>query len=143
LTVSLVASVVVAIAAHALVRRARQAVPPPPARAPDVGRGPVAQPAELAARPETVDDLARVVRLSSRSAGDVHHRLRPILREVAVVRLQVRGVDLDAEPAKAAALLGDDLVALVRADRPAPADYFAPGMPLGRLDEHLRRLEAL
>jgi hypothetical protein len=35
------------------------------------------------------------------SAGDLHLRLRPILREVAIDGLRRHGIELDADPARA------------------------------------------
>jgi len=94
----------------------------------------------------TFDSLDRaqgltVIALSN--AGDVHWRLRPVLREVAGAALHGRGVDLDGDAPAARALLGDEAWELVRADRPRPADPFAPGIPAPALDRVLAVLEEL
>jgi hypothetical protein len=62
-----------------------------------------------------------------RTQGDVHYQLRPVMRETAQALLRERhGVTLDRQPELGAALLGDHLYELVRADRPAPADRRQP-----------------
>ena len=99
-----------------------------------------------AAAPERLPQLARLERevtLASANAFDLHFRLRPILRETAGGLLVARGVDLDHQPERARALLGDDLWQLVRGDRREPLDRTGPGIPPARLRETLERLEAL
>jgi hypothetical protein len=84
------------------------------------------------AKPSTalVGDLEWVGRavLAASNAGDLHRRLRPILREVAAAGLARHRVDLDADPAAARALLAPGTWELVRPDRARPADPFAPGL---------------
>lgn len=92
---------------------------------------------------EEQEEVARVVRLATRTAGDVHHRLRPMLDDIARGRLAAHGVDLDTQPAQARALLGDQLADLLRADREMPSNYFSPGIPLDEIASHIARLEAL
>jgi hypothetical protein len=109
---------------------------------------PSALDAALAVRPRAakVDSLDRaenIVAIAVSSAGDTHWRLRPALREVATTALHGRGVDLDADPAAARRLLGDEAFELVRPDRPRPDDAFAPGIPPDALDRVLSRLEEL
>lgn len=81
--------------------------------------------------------LARVVgqHLDAREAGDgLHHRLV----ELADQRLMTRhGVGLRADPARAAALLGPELAALVA--QPSPH----PRLDLHQIDVLLSRIEAL
>lgn len=99
-----------------------------------------------AAAPERLPQLARLERevtLASANAFDLHFRLRPILRETAGGLLAARGVDLDHQPERARALLGDDLWQLVRGDRREPLDRTGPGIPPARLRDTLERLEAL
>ena len=96
--------------------------------------------------PERLPQLARLERevaLASANAFDLHFRLRPILRETAVGLLAIRGVDLDGQPERARALLGDDLFQLVRGERREPLDRTGPGLPPARLREAVDRLEAL
>ena len=55
-----------------------------------------------------------------RPSFDLHHRLRPIVREIAAARLARHGVSLDRQPVRARALLGAQAWELVRPDREAP-----------------------
>ena len=87
--------------------------------------------------------IGRAVASGTASAGDLHLRLRPILREVAIDGLRRRGVELDADPARAQELLAPTTWELVRPDRPAPTDAFARGLPAAQLDLVLDALEAL
>jgi hypothetical protein len=72
------------------------------------------------------------------TAGDLHARLRPILREIAQERLAARGSDARA----AEAALGEPLWELVRPDRPPPRESFAPGLSPQQIAALLDRLEA-
>ena len=76
-------------------------------------------------------------------AGEMHWRLRPVLREVASVGLRLRRVDLDGDPGSARALLSPLTWELVRPDRPRPDDPFAPGLGRDELRAVLDELEAL
>jgi hypothetical protein len=87
--------------------------------------------------------LDRVVSAATSHAGDLHLRLRPILREIAADGLRRRGVELDAQPQAARQLLAPETWELVRPDRPRPADAFARGLPRKQLDLVLDDLEAL
>jgi diguanylate cyclase (GGDEF)-like protein len=76
--------------------------------------------------------------------ADLHARVRPVLREVAELRLAARqGISLDGDRAAAAAALGPELWELVRADRRPPADRTAPGASPASLRAMLDRLEAI
>jgi len=88
------------------------------------------------------EHLDRVVSAATSHAGEVHLRLRPILREIAANGLR-RGVDLDAEPQAAQELLAPETWELVRPDRPRPDDAFARGLAPARLNAVLDDLEAL
>lgn len=88
-------------------------------------------------------DLIRTERdlvLATASAGELHVRLLPQLREVASARLAAGG---GGDLAQAHALLGDDAWELLRPDRPAPADRSAPGLPLRRVAALLDAVERL
>src|SRR5207248_11197538 len=62
----------------------------------------------LPERPAELVRLEREVYLSLGTEFYLHHRLRPLLREVAAHRLLVRhGVDMDRRPDAAAVILGD------------------------------------
>ena len=87
--------------------------------------------------------LDRVVSIATTHAGDLHLRLRPILREIAADGLRRRGVELDTQPQAAQKLLAPETWELVRPDRPRPDDAFAPGLAPKRLDAVLNDLEAL
>jgi hypothetical protein len=89
------------------------------------------------------EHLDRVVSAATSHAGELHLRLRPILREVAANGLRRRGVDLDAEPQAAQELLAPETWELVRPDRPRPDDAFARGLTPARLNAVLDDLEAL
>ncbi len=102
---------------------------------------PGAAPGSLA----SLEELDRLVRWQVSTAGDVHFRLRPVLREVAAHRLRHGPrVDLDGSPAVARRLLGEVAFEVVRPDRPAPPDRLAPGrVTLAELAGIVERLEAL
>jgi hypothetical protein len=87
--------------------------------------------------------LERIVQWSRSSDLDAYTRLRPVLVEVAEVRLARRGLRLDRDAAEARRLLGPTAWDLVRPDRPRPKDRDAPGIPPRDLEEILDRLEAL
>jgi hypothetical protein len=95
---------------------------------------PASTPAE---RPPGLTRLEREVSMARSSAFDLHARLRPTVVELAAELLSGRrGIDLERDPARARAVLGDDAWELVRPDRPAPADRHAPGIP----DDDLLRI---
>lgn len=97
--------------------------------------------------PERVQQLAQLERevgLGLANAFDLHHRLRPTLRETAAGLLAARrGIDLDAQPEAARAALGEDAWEIVRADRPAPVDRTARGGDPASVDRAIAALEAL
>jgi hypothetical protein len=110
----------------------------PPLRRPAAGQASTA--GEVTGDRERLD---RVVSTATTHSGDLHLRLRPILREIAADGLRRRGVELDAQPRAAEALLAPETWELVRPDRPRPDDAFARGLPAARLDAVLDDLEAL
>jgi hypothetical protein len=88
--------------------------------------------------------LEREVTLAAASAFDLHYRLRPILREVAGGLLFARrGIDLDQQPDRARAVLGDEAWRLVEPGRPPPGDRHGPGVPPEELARVIERLEAI
>jgi hypothetical protein len=88
--------------------------------------------------------LDRDVELSRLNEFHFHMRLRPILREIAAVRLRRRfGVDLDREPARARELVPSAAWDVVRPDRPPPRDRLASGPSLASLREIASELERL
>jgi hypothetical protein len=94
-------------------------------------------------RVEGLEDLERAVEFSLTTAFDVHYRLRPHLVRVAAHRLAQRGVDMDAQPARASELLGPEAWDLVRPDRPPPEHRNARGLELARLRRVVNRLDAI
>jgi len=89
--------------------------------------------------------IARHLTLSSSSELDLHHHLRPLVREIAASRLaRHHGVSLDREPAQAQAIIGNgQLWALVRPDREPPEDRQARGWSKAELEQLLQELEEL
>ena len=95
--------------------------------------------------PQRPTDLARMERLVMlrATASEVHLRLRPPLREIAIARLGSRGVRLDYNQTEARELLGEQLWELVRTDRPRPEDPRGPGITFEELEAMTGRLEQL
>jgi hypothetical protein len=93
--------------------------------------------------PAQLVQLDRIVEWSGASALAAHARLRPVLVEIAEVRLARRGLRLDRDVEEARRLLGPKAWELVRPDRPAPRDRAAPGILPGELDEILDALDAV
>ncbi len=84
--------------------------------------------------------IEREITFGTTSAGHLHTRLLPLLREAASARL---GIDLDLQPERARAALGEEMWELVRPDRPEPADRNAAGLPLRRVRDIVESLERL
>jgi hypothetical protein len=128
--------VVGGLALVAAFRAARVALPP----APITTRR---RPADAPARPAELERLERQVLFAETSGLDAH-RLRVILREVAVYRLATNhAVDLVADPAAAELLLGPELWAAVGPQPSRPADRDGPRLDpaeLGRLLDALERM---
>ena len=95
-------------------------------------------------RPRELERLEREVYLSLGSSFYLHHRMRPVLREIASHRLLMKhGVDLDQKPDAAAALLGEPAWAWLRADREEPRDRWATGPPLAELEAVVDAVERI
>jgi len=94
-------------------------------------------------RVRALEELEHAVDFSLGTAFDVHYRLRPHVRRIAADRLGLRGVSLDRQPRRAAALLGPDAWDLARADRPEPDDRNARGLDLPHLRRVVEALDAL
>ena len=132
---------VTAVGLAALVSEVERAVPSAPPSAFDraLRRGSASRPERPAGLVELENLLAGRL-----SAGDVHFRLRPILREIAAARLRTaKGVDLDVDPEAARRLLGPTAWDLVRPDREPPDDRFAADLDLGTVRLVVEALEAL
>jgi hypothetical protein len=88
--------------------------------------------------------LERDVELSRLNAFHFHMRLRPVLREIAALRLRRRyGVELDREPARARELVPSAAWEMVRPDLPPPQDRLGPGPSFGSLREVVSEIERL
>jgi hypothetical protein len=127
LAVSAYLLVLGAVALRLLVRLVQLAHPPAPPSELDaiLNRRPTRPPS-----PPELDSLARMLALASASGVYVHKRLRPELRAIARELLFSRqGIDLDAEPAAARAVLGPTVWDLLRPDREEPDSYESPGLP--------------
>jgi hypothetical protein len=82
-----------------------------------------------------LDRIERELYMGAAREFDYHYRLRPIVREIAIARLERRGLTLDSRSPAVQELLGDELGELIAADRAAPRNRQAPGPGL----EHIRR----
>jgi hypothetical protein len=97
-----------------------------------------------AERPNELTRLEREIALASARAFDLHHRLRPTLREIADHRLATRrGLALDSGSSAVRAALGDELWELLAPDRPRPRRHHDPGVPLETVRDAVERLEAI
>ena len=96
-------------------------------------------------RREVPGALARIeqeVALGVAGSFDLHHRLRPRLRQLASELLAMRrGIELDDEPETARARLGDETWDLVRRERAQPKDRLARGIPISELTRVVESLE--
>ena len=79
---------------------------------------------EQPTRPPELVRIEREITLGSTSAGHLHTRLLPLLREAAEARLG---------PRPTREQLGDEAWELLRPDRPEPGDRNAPGISLRRV----------
>jgi hypothetical protein len=92
-------------------------------------------------RPPELVRMERELLLGLQTAGGLHNRLVPLLREAAAARLAERRIDLLRQPDAARAALGDEAWQLVRPDRPTPLDRTGPGITTARLRSLLDALE--
>jgi hypothetical protein len=141
LALQIYALVVAAIALLAVLTALHRAYPPP-------GRSLVDEALEEPEREEEpLPELARLERevtLGVASTYDLHFRLRPTLRDTAAGLLAVRrGIDLDRQPERARAVLGDETWQLVRPDIEPPADRLARGIEPERVRRIVEALERI
>jgi hypothetical protein len=101
------------------------------------------QPERSNLRPAQLVRVEHLVASSRSSLWDAHTRLRPLLIEIADVRLARRGLRLERDRAEARRLLGATAWEFVRPDRPAPEDRHAPGIGPHELEQIIDALEAL
>jgi len=98
----------------------------------------------LPERPKELERLERDVHLSVATSFYLHHRLLPVLREIAANRLLVRhGVDLERRADAARAVVGEAAWSWLRPDREPPRDRWAPGPPLAELRVVVDALERI
>ena len=94
--------------------------------------------------PTSLSRIEHDVALGVAGAFELHHRLRPRLRDLALELLAVRRrIDLDRDPEAAAGALGAETWEIVRRDRPEPEDRLERGAEpalLGRVVGSLERL---
>jgi hypothetical protein len=96
----------------------------------------LAEPSEPPTRLPGLERMEREVTLARLSSFDLHFRLLPHLREIAQARLERDG---KAPSPETLGRWWD----LLRADRPAPDDRFAPGISEAELSELVADLERL
>jgi len=102
------------------------------------------RPPEHGVRPPELVRVERELVLGMESAGQLHVRLVPLLREAAAVRLSANHhVDLERRPDLARRLLGDEVWELLRPDRPEPTDKSAPGISRAKLGGVVDVLESI
>ena len=95
-----------------------------------------------ATKPESLKLAEEVVALAQADQFDLHFRLRPVLVDIAGAGLAGRaGIDLAAEPERAAAQLSPEAWELVRPDRPRPGGTGARGIDTGSLSKIVAELE--
>jgi hypothetical protein len=137
LAVRIYALVVAAVVINSTLKALRRAYPPalPLRRASARARRGRRRPAGLA----RLEDEAA---LGVAGAFDLHHRLRPRLRPLAIGLLSSRQrISLDGDPEAARAALGPKTWDLVRQDRPPPEDRLARGIPISELRSVVETLE--
>ena len=103
-----------------------------------------AGPPASARRPALLARMEHEAALGVAGAFDLHHRLRPRLRQLASELLAARrGIALDRDPERARAALGERTWELCRADLRAPEDRLARGIPISELRTVVESLERL
>jgi hypothetical protein len=105
----------------------------------------IASPARAVEPIEQLETLSRTLSAAGWNQTELHHRLRPPVREIVAARLSRRyGIDLNSEPERARKLLGDGRAwDLARPDRERPEDRYARGWSRRELAELLDELEAI
>jgi hypothetical protein len=93
--------------------------------------------------PSQLVRLERTLAWSGSSELDAYSRLRPVLIEIAEVRLARRGLRWERDVAEVRELLGPKAWDLLRPDRRKPEDRDSPGLAKRDVEEILDRLEDL
>lgn len=97
-----------------------------------------------AERPASLGRLEREVSMAGSAAFDVHFRLRPVITELATELLSSRrGIDLERDPERARAALGEDVWEIVRPGRPQPAERHGSGIGEEKLGRVVTALESV
>lgn len=92
--------------------------------------------------PQSLVRLEQEAAIGVAGAFDLHYRLRPRLRALALDLLDTRRrLSLDRDPEEARRVLGDATYELVREDRPPPEDRLARGLPPAVLADVVESLE--
>ena len=127
-----------ALALAALASRLRAALPEAPPFEGQLDREPRA--GEPIGQLETI---ARTLSGAEWIQAELHYRLRPLVREIAAARLSRRyGVDLDRQPERARALIGEGRAwELVRPEREPPEERQARGWSRSELEKLVDELE--
>ena len=128
----IVAAYVLVLAAIAIAALVRALAAGPPLASPfetALSRAP-----ERPGRPPELIRIERELTLGTSSAGHLHSRLAPLLRDAAAARLG-RGLTRER--------VGDEAWELVRPDRQEPDDRNAPGISLRRVRSVIETLERL
>lgn len=89
-------------------------------------------------RPNALVRIERELTLARSNAGNVHDRLRPMLREIAQARL---GLDLERRGEVVRERLGDETWELIRPNAPEPQNRSAPGLSLRTIRRLIESLE--
>jgi hypothetical protein len=94
--------------------------------------------------PQSLVRLEQEAAIGVAGAFDLHHRLRPRLRALALDLLDTRRrLSLDRDEEQARRALGDATYELVRKDRSPPEDRLARGLPPAALAEVVESLERI
>lgn len=92
--------------------------------------------------PHSLVRLEQEAAIGVAGAFDLHYRLRPRLRDLALSLLDTRRrISLDRQEDEARRILGDETWELVREGRSPPEDRLARGLTPAALDEVVRSLE--
>lgn len=112
--------------------------------------GPLAFDLALRERPLRTLPLARdpelewIVAGSTKTAADVHYRLRRRLMVIAAERLEAKhGLILGEDTDAVRRIVGDEAWALLRPDREAPEERHGPGMTIEEIERIVDAVERL
>jgi hypothetical protein len=99
---------------------------------------------ERTARVVQLEGLVGALANGRPNAFDLHHRLRPLAREIAAARLaRSHGVDLERRPERARELVGPRTWELIRPEREPPVDRLTREWSIQELGELVSELERM